>query len=98
MTARAVGSLATLVEIGLPLLAEGGRLLVWKRGDLAAEMAAAGRAAAALGGSVPAWHPHPAALATAATLEGHGIVVVRKVTPTPPGYPRDPAARARREW
>jgi 16S rRNA (guanine527-N7)-methyltransferase len=98
VTARAVGSLATLVEIGLPLLAEGGQVLAWKRGDLAVEMAAAGRASAAMGGSVPAWHPHPPAFAAAASLDGHGIVVVRKVGPTPPGYPRDPAARARREW
>ena len=98
VTARAVGSLATLVELGLPLLADGGSLLAWKRGDLAGEMAAAGRASAALGGSVPVWRPHPADLAAAATLDGHGIVSVRKVAPTPPGYPRDPAARARREW
>lgn len=98
VTARAVATLATLVEMALPLLDEGGRLVAWKRGDLAVEMAAAGRAAAAMGGSVPAWHPHPEALAAAAQLGGHGVVVVRKVAPTPGGYPRDPAARARRPW
>jgi 16S rRNA (guanine527-N7)-methyltransferase len=98
VTARAVATLATLVEVALPLLAEGGRLLAWKRGDLAVEMAAAGRAAAALGGSIPTWHPHSGALAAAAQLGGHGIIVVRKVAATPTGYPRDPSARARRPW
>lgn len=98
VTARAVGSLADLVEVGLALLGPGGHLLAWKRGDLRAEVAAGARAAAGLGGSVPRWHPHPPALIAAAGLEGHGIVVVRKAAPTPPGFPRDPAARARRPW
>jgi 16S rRNA (guanine527-N7)-methyltransferase len=98
VTARAVGSLAVLVELGLPLLVPGGHLLVWKRGDIEAEIASADRAARALGGSSPRFHPHPAALADAAALAGHGIVVMRKVAPTPPGYPRDPAARDRRPW
>jgi 16S rRNA (guanine(527)-N(7))-methyltransferase RsmG len=52
VTARAVGSLADLVELGLPLLHERGVLIAWKRADaigdgergLAAEMTAARRA------------------------------------------------------
>ncbi len=98
VTARAVGTLADLVELGLPLLAEGGRLIAWKRGDLAAELAAAGRAARALGGSVPRWHPHSAIVAQAGRLVGHGVVVVEKLAATPGGFPRDPAARKRRPW
>ena len=96
VTARAVGSLATLVELALPLLAIGGHLLAWKRGELAGELAAAGRAAAVLGGAEPAVVAHPEALARAAGIEGHCIVMVRKAGPTPAGYPRDPAVRARR--
>ncbi|MBI3745967.1 MAG: class I SAM-dependent methyltransferase [Chloroflexi bacterium] len=98
VTARAVGSLADLVELGLALLGPGGRLLAWKRGDIRDEVAAGARAAAVLGGSVPRWHPHPPAVGAAAGLDGHGIVVVRKVARTPGGFPRDPAARARRPW
>lgn len=98
VTARAVGGLADLVEVGLPLLANGGHLAVWKRGDLTAEFESAGRAATALGGSIPAWRPYPDDLAVASGLAGHGLVLVRKVGNSPPGYPRDPAARRRRPW
>ncbi len=98
VTARAVGSVADLVEIGLPLLRPGGRLVVWKRGDIGDEVAAAGRAAHALGGSDPRWHPHPEAVAQAADLEGHGVVVVARIGTPPADYPRDPATRKRRPW
>lgn len=98
VTARAVGTLADLVELGLPLLAPGGRLIAWKRGDLDAELAAARRAASALGGSDPRWYPHAEAVAHAADLVGHGVVVVVKTAATPPGFPRDPAGRKRLPW
>lgn len=93
VTARAVGSLADLVEVGLPLLGPGGRLIAWKRGDLGAELAAAGRAAAALGGSAPRIVPIGGTI-----LPGHVLVVVRRERRVPPGYPRDPATRKRRPW
>ena len=98
VTARAVGSVADLVEIGLPLLRPGGRLVVWKRGDIGDEVAAAGRAAQVLGGSDPRWHPHPGAVARAADLEGHGVVVVARIGTPPADYPRDPATRKRQPW
>lgn len=94
VTARAVAPLAELVELALPLLAAGGRLIAWKRGDIAAELRAATTAAAALGAAAPAVAP----VAPALGLDGHLLVVVTKVRPTPPGYPRDPAARRRRPW
>ncbi len=50
VTARAVAGLAELVELAFPLLAPGGCLVAWKRGDLTLELAAADRAIAALGG------------------------------------------------
>lgn len=98
VTARAVGSVADLVEIGLPLLRPGGRLVVWKRGDLADEFAAADRAARTMGGSDPRWHPHPEAVTRAVDLEGHGVVVVTREGTPPADYPRDPATRKRRPW
>jgi len=94
VTARAVGGLAELVEVALPLLPEGGRLIAWKRGDLDEELAAGHRAAQALGGGEPAVHPVPSDL----ELPGHVLVVVAKAAPTPAGYPRDPVVRRRRPW
>lgn len=94
VTARALGSLADLVELALPLLGEGGRLVAWKRGDLAAELAAGARAAHALGGA----DPIVTAVPGAPGLVGHVLVVVTKRGATPAGYPRDPAARKRRPW
>ena len=96
--ARAVGGLAELIELSLPLLAPGGSLLAWKRGDITAELAAGGRAAVALGGGRPTLEPHPTGLATAAGILGHVIVRVRKDAPTPAGYPRDRPARLRGPW
>lgn len=96
VTARAVGDLADLVELAMPLLALGGRLVAWKRGDLEVELAAAARVARLLGGSAPTLLPHSDDLGRAAGLGGHGVVVIHKERATPPGYPRDPAARYRR--
>ncbi|MEW5990123.1 MAG: 16S rRNA (guanine(527)-N(7))-methyltransferase RsmG [Chloroflexota bacterium] len=94
VTARAVGPLDDLVELALPLLADGGRLVAWKRGEISAELAAARRAATVLGGSEPVVHAVPASPG----LAGHLLIVIAKEAPTPAGYPRDPAARKRRPW
>ena len=94
VTARGVGSLGDLEELAMPLLATGGRLVAWKRGDLVAELEAARHAADVLGAGPPIVHPVPDAL----DLPGHVLVVIRKEAATPAGYPRDPAARKRRPW
>ncbi|MEO7663626.1 MAG: 16S rRNA (guanine(527)-N(7))-methyltransferase RsmG [Candidatus Limnocylindrales bacterium] len=94
VTARAVGALAELVELALPILKPGGRLIAWKRGDLVTELAAGGRAARALGGGVPRVHEVPATTG----LEGHVLVEIRRERPAPEGYPRDPASRRRQPW
>lgn len=91
---RAVGPLAELAELGLPLLAPGGVIVAWKREgeerSLEEEIAAAAPLIAALGGGRPAVEP-----VTVPGLLDHVLVVVEKVGPTPPGYPRDPATRRR---
>jgi 16S rRNA (guanine527-N7)-methyltransferase len=93
VTARAVGSLAELVELAFPLLSVGGALVAWKRGPLDAELASAGRAVDALGsGAVQVVETSHAGLA------GHRLAIVTKVGPTSAGYPRDPADRRRRPW
>lgn len=97
VTARAVGSLGDLIELAMPLLEPGGRLIAWKRGDLhselATELASARAAAEALGAGRPMIHDVPVA-----RLAGHRLMEIRKVRATPAGYPRDPAARRRSPW
>lgn len=93
VTARAVGSLAELVELAFPLLAPGGRLVAWKRGAIEAELAAGGLAAVALGGGTIRVEEVGGTL-----LAGHRLVVATKTGPTPPRFPRDPAARSRAPW
>jgi 16S rRNA (guanine527-N7)-methyltransferase len=93
VTARAVASLPELVELAFPLLAPGGFLVAWKRGDLADEVAAAQRALTALGGGslegVPVDVPG---------LPGHVLVVATRTGHIPAVYPRDPSVRRRRPW
>jgi 16S rRNA (guanine527-N7)-methyltransferase len=94
VTARAVAALDDLVELALPLLVVGGRLIAWKRGNLSVELEAGRRAALALEAGEPAVHPFPTGLG----LSGHVLVEVTKTGPTPSGYPRPPAVRKRRPW
>ena len=91
VTARAVTSLAELVEIGLPLVAPGGVLVAWKRGHLDAEFAAARPALRALAAG-----PVEVLDVRLPGLEGHQLVVVERGGPIDPRYPRDPAERRRR--
>ena len=56
-TARAVAALPALVRLGLPFLRVGGRLLAAKRIGIDAEIAAAGRALALLGGELAGTTP-----------------------------------------
>lgn len=100
VTARAVGSLAELIELALPLLRPHGLLVAWKRdagdGVLQAELESARPLGRAVGGSGP--RVEPAVLATPgglAPLADHRLVVVRKVHPTPDRFPRPPAERRR---
>lgn len=91
---RAVGPLGELAELGLPLLAPGGVIVAWKRQGaervLEQEIVAADPLIAALGGGMPAVVP-----VTVPGLLDHVLVIVEKIGPTPPGYPRDPATRRR---
>jgi 16S rRNA (guanine527-N7)-methyltransferase len=95
VTARAVAALPDLVELALPLLRPGGRLVAWKRlGDTFDDELRRGRIAVdALGGAGLEVRP-----VDVAGLESHRLVVAAKRRPTPPGYPRPPAERARRPW
>jgi len=93
VTARAVAGMAELVELAFPLLAQGGWLIAWKRGDTAGEMAAADRAIAALGGGSMVVRP-----IDMAGLDGHRLVILTASGRVLSAYPRDPGLRRRRPW
>jgi len=95
-TARAVGSLAVCAEYLLPLLAVGGEAIVWK-GRVDAELPAARRALAALGGELVRV-VSTEELGVADILPGRHLVVLRKVKPTPHAYPRPTVDARRRPW
>ncbi len=109
VTARAVATLAELVELGLPLLAPGGVLVAWKRGDpgdaagLGGELATAARALGAIDrrGRIVTEDALPAG-ATIEVMEDladHRLVIVeRSRAPIAAAWPRDPAARRRQPW
>lgn len=93
VTVRAVAALGELVELAFPLLAPGGVLVAWKRGDLGSEWTGAERAIVALGGGALEWLP-----LRVPGLEGHGLVVATAHGAAPAAYPRDPEVRRRRPW
>jgi 16S rRNA (guanine527-N7)-methyltransferase len=93
-TARAVASTPDLIELSFPLLARGGSLIAWKRGDLTAELTAARRAIEALGGGTIEVVDVPVS-----ALRDHRLLVAtRSAMSVPDRYPRDPSARRRRPW
>ncbi len=93
VTARALASTADLVELAFPLLARGGALVAWKRGDLDAELVAAERAMVALGGG-----RLDVLEVDVAGLAGHRLVIAERTGFVPVAYPREPAARKQAPW
>jgi 16S rRNA (guanine527-N7)-methyltransferase len=91
VTARAVSSLAELVELGLPLVAPGGVLVAWKRDPVDAELAAAG-------GALRALRAGPVSVLPSGVpgLEAHRLVIVPRGGAIDARFPRDPAERRRR--
>ncbi len=100
VTVRAIGSLAEVAELGLPLLRHGGILVAWKRrghersdgdGDaLDVEIADALPSNDAVGGAMEDELP-----VAVPGLEDHRLIVVRSMRPAPAAYPRSPAERRR---
>ncbi len=90
-TARALGSLATALELAAPLVAYGGTLVVWRAARNPEDEASAARACHQLGfapGPVTAVHP-------VAGAERH-LHEFRKDAPTPNRFPRRPGRAAKR--
>ena len=89
-TARACAALPVLLELALPLVRVGGRLLAWKGPltDVDDEVRRGRVAAGQLGGAPLRVVP--------AGVERHTFVVVPKRAPTPPRFPRRPGEPGRR--
>lgn len=96
VAARAVGSLAEVIELSLPLTREGGVVVAWKREEerdgLDTELRRAGSIIRATGGGRP-----EVVSIVAPSLPGHRLVVVPKERPTPASYPRPAGVRKRRK-
>lgn len=81
---RAVAQLNVLCELALPLVKVGGQFLAMKSVDTEEEINAAKRAVKTLGGHIAAVEDY-----TIPTSEvTHRVVVIEKIAPTPPKYPR----------
>jgi 16S rRNA (guanine527-N7)-methyltransferase len=92
VTARALASLAVLVEYAAPLLVAGGVLVAWK-GARDPEEEAAGAAAAALVGLRPR---DPVAVRPFKGSRERNLFVYEKVAPTPERFPRRPGMATKR--
>jgi 16S rRNA (guanine527-N7)-methyltransferase len=87
--ARALAPMPVLAELCLPLVRVGGRLLAQKTET--EDVAAAGRAIEIMGGEL-----HQVVVAPSAARRSGTVVVVDKVRPTPPAFPRRPGVPARK--
>jgi 16S rRNA (guanine527-N7)-methyltransferase len=86
-----VADLRVLAEYGLPLLRVGGRLLAPKGAGAGEEAAAAASAIERLGGKLLGVEP-----VALPGVEPRVVVVIGKVAPTDPRYPRAVGVPARR--
>lgn len=89
---RGVAPLPVLAELTLPFITPGGCLVAQKKGDTAAEIAAAGRAISLLGGRLR----EVRAVDLAELADRRHLVIVDKIAPTPPAYPRRPGMPAKK--
>ena len=92
VTARAVAEMGALAELTLPLCRVGGRVIAQKSRDVDEELGRAERAIAVMGGRVEAVVP----VDIGEIGESRRLVVLAKISPTPPAYPRRPGMPAKR--
>jgi 16S rRNA (guanine527-N7)-methyltransferase len=92
VTVRALAPLAVVAEYAAPLLRIGGALVAWRgRRDADAELAASA-AASELGLEIA----EPLAVTPYPGAEHRHLHVLRKLSPTPSGFPRRPGVAAKR--
>ncbi|MFH0942347.1 MAG: 16S rRNA (guanine(527)-N(7))-methyltransferase RsmG [Chloroflexota bacterium] len=88
---RAVAALPALVEIALPFLRVGGRLIAQKKGEIETEVTAAASAIRRLGGHLR----EVKNLELPELPDARYLVVIDKTTPSPANYPRRPGLPAK---
>ena len=89
---RAVAPLPTLVELVLPFCALGGSFIAQKKGAIDEEIGKASKAILLLGGKIR----EIKRVDLAEFIDERYLVVIDKVSPTPPKYPRRPGIPAKR--
>jgi 16S rRNA (guanine527-N7)-methyltransferase len=89
---RAVASLPILVELALPFCALGGSFIAQKKGDIDLEISNAAKAIEIVGGKLREVKP----VDLEEFADERCLVVIDKVSPTPPKYPRRPGIPAKR--
>jgi 16S rRNA (guanine527-N7)-methyltransferase len=82
--ARGLAKMPALLEYTLPFCRVGGRVVAWKHGGIDDELAGAARALNTLGGRLTGVLP----VGVTGLTDNRVLVVVDKVKPTPPAYPR----------
>ena len=92
VTGRAVAEMDTLAELALPLCRVGGRVIAQKKADVSDELSRAERAIELLGGRIE----DIVQVNIDELGEPRCLVVLSKVSPTPPQYPRRPGMPAKR--
>lgn len=90
-TSRAVASMRILLEYGLPMVKQAGRLMMWKGSNYQQEIAEAKAALEQLGGRLIGVHPY-----ALINDQDRAIVIVEKICPTPSLYPRRVGTPAKR--
>jgi 16S rRNA (guanine527-N7)-methyltransferase len=89
---RAVASLPTLVELALPFCALGGSFIAQKKGDTGEEVSQAAKVISLLGGKLR----EVKKVDLYEFTDERWLVVIDKIVPTPPQYPRRPGIPAKR--
>ncbi len=89
---RAVAPLPVLVELTLPFCAVGGIFIAQKKGGTDREIAGAARAISLLGGRLREIKE----IDLTEFADRRHLVIIDKVSPTPPSYPRRPGLPSRR--
>jgi 16S rRNA (guanine527-N7)-methyltransferase len=89
---RAVAPLPTLVELTLPFCTIGGSFIAQKKGAIDDEISRASKAIGLLGGSLR----EVKRIDLAEFADERYLIVIDKVSPTPPNYPRRPGIPAKR--
>jgi 16S rRNA (guanine527-N7)-methyltransferase len=92
VVARAVAEMSTLAELTIPLARVGGLVILPKGAKAGAECAAAGYAIQLLGAEVVGVE----VLTVPGVEESRAAIILRKIRPTPPAYPRRPGLPAKR--